>query len=92
MTERNAKEPVTMLERNSHVAIMPNENSPAAEVLEIASVLFVGPVYVQLFDGRMYASLGGKSLAQRKLSYIVPATEEHWAALKAKRNQLAQHA
>jgi hypothetical protein len=81
-----------MIERNSYVAIMPRENSPAADVLEIASVLFAGPVYIQLFDGRMYCSMGGKSLVARQTTYIVPATDEHRTALRAKINQVAQHA
>jgi hypothetical protein len=81
-----------MIERNSYVAIMPRDNSPATEVLEIASVLFAGPVYVQLFDGRMYCSMGGKSLVARQTTYIVPATDEHRAALREKGSPIAQHA
>jgi hypothetical protein len=81
-----------MIERNSYVAIMPRDNSPAADVLEIASVLFAGPVYVQLLDGRMYCSIGGKSLVARQTTYIVPATDEHRAALRAKTSKPLQSA
>ncbi len=71
-----------MTERGSYVAIMPSESSPAADVLEIAAVMLAGNVYVQLMDGRMFASIGGKALNTSKVSYIVPATDEHWAALR----------
>jgi hypothetical protein len=73
-----------MIERGSHVAIMPSATSPAVEVLEIAAVMMAGNVYVQLMDGRMFATIGGKSLSGRKLLYIVPATDEHRAALSEK--------
>lgn len=73
-----------MIERGSYIAIMPSELSPAADVLEIASVMLAGRVYIQLFDGRMFATIGGKSLNAKQVSYIVPATDEHRAALRAK--------
>jgi len=34
--------------------------------VKIASVLYVGPVFVQLFDGRMCCAIGGKSLIAAK--------------------------
>ncbi|HZZ28839.1 MAG TPA: hypothetical protein VFE46_12625 [Pirellulales bacterium] len=79
-----------MIERGSFVAIMPSESSPAADVLEIASVLLAGNVYVQLIDGRMFASTGGKALNTSKVSYIVPATEEHRTALREKNIVVAE--
>jgi len=81
-----------MIERGSYVAIMPRDTSPAADVLEIATVLFAGPIYIQLFDGRMYSTIGGKSLIAPKTTYIVPATDEHRAALRAQMGQVVSSA
>jgi hypothetical protein len=75
--------------RGDYVAIMPDSTAPASEVLEIAHVLFAGNVYVQLIDGRMYATLGGHSLNGKRKTYIMPATDEHWAALRARSTALA---
>ena len=33
-----------------------------SEVLELAKVLYVGSVFIQLEDGRMFATVGGKGL------------------------------
>ncbi len=73
-----------MIERGSNVAILPAASSPPADVLEIAAVVFAGSVYVQLIDGRMFATIGGQSLCRLPATYIVPATDEHSAALRAK--------
>jgi hypothetical protein len=72
------------LQHGDDVAILPTSQSPATEVLEIATVRFVGGVYIQLTDGRMYATIGGKSLGSKDTGYIVPATDAHRAALKPK--------
>jgi hypothetical protein len=74
-----------MIERGKYVAILPSQSSPVADVLEIASVMLAGGLYVQLMDGRMYATRGGASLGTNKLTYIVPATDAHWAALRIKK-------
>jgi hypothetical protein len=71
------------------VAIMPSATSPAGDVLGIARVVVVSAVYIQLDEGRMYATIGGKSLLTKPVTYIVPATDEHRAALAAKRPQSA---
>ena len=39
-----------VLNRGDYVAIMPALTAPASEVLEIASILLAGSVYVQLLD------------------------------------------
>jgi hypothetical protein len=49
------------LKPGDELAIMPAENSPAADVLEIATIHYIGNVYLELTDGRMYATIGGKS-------------------------------
>jgi hypothetical protein len=69
------------------VAIMPTANSPAADVLEIATVTYICRVFIQLAEGRMYGSIGGKGLFSNAAGYAVRVTEEHRAALKAKRGR-----
>jgi hypothetical protein len=71
-----------MFNRGERVAILPDANSRPSEVLEIGTVLFAGPVYVQLMDGRMYDTETGRSLSSRKVSYIVAATPDHAFALR----------
>jgi hypothetical protein len=70
--------------RGDYVAILPDPTAPAHKVLEIAHVLFAGNVYVQLIDGRMFATIGGQSFNGKNKTYIVPATQEHWSALRAR--------
>jgi len=79
----------SLLKPGEFVAIMPRESAPASEVLEIAPVSYAGNVYIQLVDGRNYSSCRGKSLLAKQVTYIVPATHEHRAALKYKRPQSA---
>lgn len=66
------------------VAIMPAADSPAADVREIAAIVYVGTVFFRLADGRMFATIGGKRLLSNSQSYAVRATDEHRAALKAR--------
>jgi len=54
--------------------------------------MLAGGLYVQLMDGRMYATRGGESLGTNKLTYIVPATDAHWAALRIKNQPAAVRA
>ncbi len=67
------------------VAVMPYQDAPCVEVLEIAGVQRVGLVYVQLDDGRTFATIGGGGLLTT--GCIVPATDEHRAALDAKKHK-----
>jgi hypothetical protein len=62
------------------VAIMPLGFATAADFLEIGAIAFVGGIYLQLLDGRMYATQDGRSLGTRKQTVVVPVTAEHWAA------------
>ena len=66
------------------VAILPHPDSPPSETIEIATIHTAGQVFVQLTDGRTYASIGGKSLNATITTYIVPATNLHRAAWQAK--------
>ena len=64
----------------TEVAILQAANSLPTEVLEIATVQRAGPVFIQLTDGRMFATLGGMGL--NCTGCLVEATDEHRAALK----------
>jgi hypothetical protein len=62
------------------VAVLPSASALPSQVLHLATVRYSGDVYVQLEDGRMFASLGGIGL--NTSGCIVPAGEEHRAALR----------
>jgi hypothetical protein len=64
------------------VAILPDSDSPANEVLSIKSVEDIGSAVILLSDGEVFTRSGGASLFRN--AYIVPATDQHRAALKAK--------
>jgi hypothetical protein len=67
------------------VAVMPQQGAPPIEVLEIAGVKHVGLVYVQLDDGRTFATIGGTGLLTT--GCIVPVTDEHREALESKKHK-----
>ncbi len=71
-----------MFVANGEVAILPRNDALSHEVLEIAIVQYVGSVFIRLFDGRMFATIGGKCLNNASGHYAVPATDDHRAALK----------
>jgi len=73
---------ITSLE-GEEVAILPRSDAPASEVLDIQAIATAGLVYVALADGQMFKRIGGKLLDGH--AFIVPATEQHRAALDAKR-------
>jgi hypothetical protein len=64
------------------VAIMPHEAALPTEVLEIAKVRHAGPVFVQVEDGRMFATIGGNGL--NTTGHIVVATDEHRQVLDSR--------
>jgi hypothetical protein len=66
------------------VAILPTKDAPPADVLQIATVHYVGHAIILLVDGRMYSKHDGHSMRANSDGYIVPVTDEHRAALKAK--------
>jgi hypothetical protein len=70
------------LDSGDPVAILPAKDSPARDVLEVARIKRIGEVYLELEDGRIFATLGGKSLVAKRLTYAVPATDEHRSALR----------
>ena len=64
---------------------LPALGSLPSNALGIAAVVYVGPNLVELADGRIYFASNGQSLRGEQEGYIVPATDEHWAVLRAKR-------
>ena len=46
--------------------------------------MYAGSVFLQLTDGRMFATIGGKYLGTKANGYVVLATDEHRAAIKSK--------
>ena len=77
---------IRYLKAGDEVAIMPAADAPPADVLEIATVIHAGSVYLQIGDGRMYATIGGKSFGSKSDGFAVPATDAHRRALRQKKN------
>jgi hypothetical protein len=69
-----------MVRVGDFVAVLPTCNSPAHEVLAIQRVSEAGAVLIHLANGEIFTRIGGASLDG--LTIIVPATEQHRAALK----------
>ena len=70
------------------VAILPRSDSPASEVLDIQTISTAGLVYFILADGQMFKRIGGELLDG--CTFIVPATEQHRAALGARESSPAE--
>jgi len=71
------------------VAILPSTTALPSEVSEIATVTHAGPVFVQVADGRMFATLGGMGLNNHQC--IVAVRHEHRVALERRNHrELAQ--
>jgi hypothetical protein len=68
------------LKLGDEAAVVPSRDAAPIETVEISRVIFVTTVYVQLSDGRMFSTIGGKCLGRD--GYIVPATDAHRAAVK----------
>jgi hypothetical protein len=71
------------LQPGDEVAVLPNPSASANDVIEIVRVRYVGEVYIELPDGRMFATIGGNGLNAD--GAIVPANPEHRAALAKRR-------
>jgi hypothetical protein len=66
------------------VAILPTANAPPEEVLELGIIQFAGAVFIRLFDGRMFATIGGRCLSDASGHHAVPASDAHREALKGR--------
>jgi hypothetical protein len=72
------------LARGDAIAVLPFYGASPELATEIANVRVVNNVFVQLDDGRIYASIDGRGLTYTSQGYIVPATDEHRQVLIAK--------
>jgi hypothetical protein len=72
--------------RNDPVAVMPLDANSPADVVRIARVSHASPAFIRTSDGRMYSTVDGADLYGTRCRYIVPATEEHRAALLGRTN------
>jgi len=68
------------IEIGDEVAVLPRAGAPASAALDIGVVIHAGPVFIQIADGRTFATIGGDGLNNH--GWIVPATEAHREALK----------
>jgi hypothetical protein len=75
---------IRYLKAGDEVAIMPAADSPPTDVLEIATIIHAGSVYLLISDGRMYATIGGKSFGSKAHGFAVPAMDAHRRALRQK--------
>lgn len=82
--------PTRYLQVGDEVAVLPRAIALPSETLEIATIMFLSPVYIQLADGRMFGTIGGKSLLSSNKAVIVPATDEHRQAVAAKQQSITQ--
>jgi len=73
--------PRTKLAAGDEVAIMPVGSSAASDVIELAIVQHVNSLIIQLTDNRIYSLEDGKGLTPSSGGFILPATDEHRAAL-----------
>ena len=64
------------------VAILPDVDSSATEVLGIQTVEDIGSAFIQLSDGEVFTRAGGVSV--NGITCIVPATAQHREVIKAK--------
>ena len=82
--------PTRYLQVGDEVAMLPFALAAPSETLEIARILHATPVYIQLTDGRMFATIGGKSLLSSQKAVIVPATDEHRAVVAERQQHFTQ--
>jgi hypothetical protein len=72
------------LKCGDEVAVLPHAGALPQDVLDIATIVYVGPKLIEVSDGRIYFADDGRSLHDAEHDCIVPATEEHRSALLAK--------
>ena len=72
------------LTRGDAVAILPFSGASPELATEIANVRVVNSVFVQLEDGRIYASIDGRGLTYTSQGCVVPATGQHREAVIAR--------
>ena len=73
-----------LLKSGDEVAVLPEANALPREVLDIAVIIYTGPSLIELVDGRLFNVNNGQSIHKLTDDCIVPATEDHRSALRAK--------
>jgi hypothetical protein len=73
-----------LLKRGDEVAVLPQPRALPRDVLDIVTVVYVGPSLIEVADGQIYFANDGRNLLEAERDYIVPATEEHRSVLRAK--------
>jgi hypothetical protein len=68
------------LRRGDEVALLPTLSGPSDKVQDLSTIAHVGPALVELETGGLYFLTDGAGLNVE--GCIVPATEEHRAALR----------
>ncbi len=76
--------PLEVFSQGDEVAILPELDSPPADVVELAEVANADDVTVQLADGRMYSRQHRWGLTSGARGYLVHATDEHFRILRAR--------
>lgn len=77
--------PCSRLTAGDEVAILPSAKANPSEVLAIGKVASTSLIFVRLVDGSRYNKLAGGCIEDGIERWIVPATDEHRAALKGKK-------
>ena len=61
------------------IAIMPTANARPHQILAIGKVCYIGPVFLQISDGRMFANYDGRGVDNP--CWVAELTEKHRKAL-----------
>jgi hypothetical protein len=72
------------LKCGDEVAVLPQAGALPRDVLDIATVVYVGPSLIELTDGQIYFANNGSNLLESEKYCIVPVTEEHRSVLRTK--------
>jgi hypothetical protein len=72
------------------VAILPDRKAAAVETMEICEIRFIGIGYIQLVDGRMYASTDGRCLGSSHGGFAVEVHDGHRSAVNLRLRNLAE--
>ena len=75
---------MNLIKSGDKVAVLPQAEALSRDVLDIATVVYVGPKLIEVADGRIYFADDGRNLLETERDCIVPATDEHRSVLRAK--------
>ena len=72
------------LKCGDEVAVLPQMGAAPRDVLDIAIVAYAGSHLIEVADGRIFYADDGRSFHDMQDECIVPATEVHRSAFRAK--------